>query len=429
MMTTLLHWLREHAITHIECLIPDLNAQARGKLVPVTHYPAEGELRFPQVSLIQSWMGDPQQQLVPDNDPDLRLQPDLATLSVKPGPGRRIAQLIHDCYSDSGQLLETAPRSVLKRVLARFEALGFTPVVAPEIEFYLLDAQGRPHESVGPAYAVDHSARYEPFFAALEQACHQQGIATDTLLHEVGNGQYELNLQHGPALALADQVFLLKRTLRQLASQHGLQACFMAKPFPGQPGSAMHIHQSLLDSQGNNAFSQADGSEHPRFHHYIGGLQRYLPQAMLLFAANPNAYRRLCAHSAAPINVEWGYDNRSCGLRVPVCQPQARRVENRLPGIDANPYLALAATLACGLLGMEQACEASRPRSDSAYQQAATLPDSQQTAMQAFARAPVLHDVLGPDFARTFLALKQVEQQHFQQQVTAWEWQYLAHQA
>ena len=428
-MTTLLHWLREHAITHIECLIPDLNAQARGKLVPVTHYPAEGELRFPQVSLIQSWMGDPQQQLVPDNDPDLRLLPDLATLSVKPGPGRRIAQLIHDCYSDSGQLLETAPRSVLKRVLARFEALGFTPVVAPEIEFYLLDAQGRQHESVGPAYAVDHSARYEPFFAALEQACHQQGIATDTLLHEVGNGQYELNLQHGPALALADQVFLLKRTLRQLASQHGLQACFMAKPFPGQPGSAMHIHQSLLDSQGNNAFSQADGSEHPRFHHYIGGLQRYLPQAMLLFAANPNAYRRLCAHSAAPINVEWGYDNRSCGLRVPVCQPQARRVENRLPGIDANPYLALAATLACGLLGMEQACEASRPRSDSAYQQAATLPDSQQTAMQAFAQAPALHDVLGPDFARTFLALKQVEQQHFQQQVTAWEWQYLAHQA
>ncbi len=428
-MTTLLHWLREHAITPIECLIPDLNAQARGKLVPVTHYPAEGELRFPQVSLIQSWMGDPQQQLVPDNDPDLRLLPDLATLSVKPGPGRRIAQLIHDCYSDSGQLLETAPRSVLKRVLARFEALGFTPVVAPEIEFYLLDAQGQQHEAIGPAYAVDHSARYEPFLAALEQACHLQGIATDTLLHEVGNGQYELNLQHGPALALADQVFLLKRTLRQLASQHGLQACFMAKPFPGQPGSAMHIHQSLLDSQGNNAFSQADGSEHPRFHHYIGGLQRYLPQAMLLFAANPNAYRRLCAHSAAPINVEWGYDNRSCGLRVPVCHPQARRVENRLPGIDANPYLALAATLACGLLGMEQGCEASPPRSDSAYQQAATLPDSQQTAMQAFAQAHALHDVLGPDFARTFLALKQVEQQHFQQQVTAWEWQYLAHQA
>lgn len=428
-MTTLLHWLREHAITHIECLIPDLNAQARGKLVPVTHYPAEGELRFPQVSLIQSWMGDPQQQLVPDNDPDLRLLPDLATLNVKPGPGRRIAQLIHDCYSDSGQLLETAPRSVLKRVLARFDALGFTPVVAPEIEFYLLDAQGQQHEAVGPAYAVDHSARHEPFFAALEQACHQQGIATDTLLHEVGNGQYELNLQHGPALALADQVFLLKRTLRQLASQHGLQACFMAKPFPGQPGSAMHIHQSLLDSQGNNAFSQADGSEHPRFHHYIGGLQRYLPQAMLLFAANPNAYRRLCAHSAAPINVEWGYDNRSCGLRVPVCHPQARRVENRLPGIDANPYLALAATLACGLLGMEQGCEASPPRSDSAYQQAATLPASQQTAMQAFAQAHALHDVLGPDFARTFLALKQVEQQHFQQQVTAWEWQYLAHQA
>ncbi|WP_206208584.1 glutamine synthetase family protein [Vogesella mureinivorans] len=428
-MTILLHWLREHAITHIECLIPDLNAQARGKLVPVTHYPAEGELRFPQVSLIQSWMGEPQQQLVPDTDPDLRLLPDLATRCIKPGTGRRIAQLIHDCHSEDGTLLQTAPRSVLKRVLARFEALGFTPVVAPEIEFYLLGAQGQQHEAVGPAYAVDHSARHEAFFAALEQACHQQGIATDTLLHEVGSGQYELNLQHGPALALADQVFLLKRTLRQLASAHGLQACFMAKPFPGQPGSAMHIHQSLLDSQGRNAFTQPDGSEHPRFHHYIGGLQRHLPQAMLLFAANPNAYRRLCAHSAAPINVEWGYDNRTCGLRVPVCHPQARRVENRLPGIDANPYLALAATLACGLLGMEQACEATQPRSDSAYQHAATLPGSQQEAMQAFTHAHDLHALLGPDFAKVFLALKQVEHQHFQQQVTAWEWQYLAPQA
>jgi len=428
-MNTLQDWLQQHAITHIECLFPDLNGQARGKLVPVSHYPANGELRFPQVSLIQSWMGEPQQQLVPDTDPDLVLLPDPEARSLKPGNGRRIAQLIHDCHDRLGEPIAFSPRHVLKRVLAAFAADGFTPIVAPEIEFYLLAADGSQQEPVSPAYSLDHAWQHEAFFAELEQHCHQQGIATDTLLHEVGNGQYELNLQHGPALQLADQVFLLKRTLRSLARRHGLQACFMAKPFAGHAGSAMHIHQSLLDSQGRNAFSAPDGSEHPRFRHYIGGLQHYLPQAMLLFAANPNAYRRLAPHTAAPINVEWGYDNRTCGLRVPESQPAARRVENRLPGIDANPYLALAATLACGLLGMRQHCQATPPRSDSAYGLSATLPDSQTQALTALQNAEALQALLGGAFCQVFTALKHVEQTHFQQQVTPWEWAYLAPQA
>ncbi|MFC3624567.1 glutamine synthetase family protein [Vogesella amnigena] len=422
-------WLHTHAITHIECLIPDLNGLPRGKLVPVSHYPTNSQLRFPQVSLIQSLMGEPQQQLVPDNDPDMVLQPDLGALSSKPGNGRRIAQLIHDCYYEDGSLVPYAPRSVLRQVLAQYQALGFTPVVAPEIEFYLLAADGRQAEAVGPAYSLDHSQRHEAFFAELEQHCHQQGIATDILLHEVGDSQYELNLQHGDALQLADQVFLLKRTLRALASQHGLTACFMAKPFASQPGSAMHVHQSLLDHSGHNAFSQADGSEHPRFGHFIAGLQRYLPAAMALMAPSPNAYRRLAANTAAPINVEWGYDNRSCGLRVPASSAQARRVENRLPGIDGNPYLVLAATLACGLLGLQQEARATPPLTGSAYGREATLPRDLPAALQALADCRELATVLDAKFIEKYLALKQIELQHFQQTVTHWEWQYLLPQA
>ncbi|SCK06535.1 glutamine synthetase family protein [Vogesella sp. LIG4] len=429
MKQTLQDWLHAHAITHIECLIPDLNGLPRGKLVPVSHYPATGQLRFPQVSLIQTLMGDPQQQLVPDNDPDMVLTPDLDTLCVKPGAGRRIAQLIHDCHFEDGRSVPAAPRGVLREVLAQYRALGLTPVVAPEIEFYLLDADGLQAEAVGPAYSLDHSQRHEAFFAELEQQCHQQGIATDILLHEVGNSQYELNLQHGDALRLADQVFLLKRTLRALAASHGLKACFMAKPFAGQPGSAMHIHQSLVDDNDRNTFSQADGDAHPRFAHFIAGLQRYLPAAMALMAPNPNAYRRLAANTAAPINVEWGYDNRSCGLRIPASSPQARRVENRLPGIDGNPYLALAATLGCGLLGLREALAPSEPLTGSAYGHAATLPRDLSAALQLLDRSEGLASVLGEAFTALFVALKQVELDHFQQQVTAWEQQYLLDQA
>jgi len=150
---------------------------------------------------------------------------------------------------------------------------------------------------------------------------------------------------------------------------------------------------------------------------------------MLLFAANPNAYRRLAPHTAAPINVEWGYDNRTCGLRVPESSPVARRVENRLPGIDANPYLALAATLACGLLGIREQREATPPCSNSAYAAAATLPDSQAKALAALQACDALQELLGTGFCQVFAELKQLEQAHFQQQVTPWEWAYLAPQA
>jgi glutamine synthetase len=154
----------------------------------------------------------------------------------------------------------------------------------------------------------------------------------ETLIHEVGACQMEINFAHGNALELADQVFLFKRAVRETAYRHNIFATFMAKPMEDEPGSAMHIHQSIVSAEsGENIFSAADGSATPLFFHHIAGMQKYLPMVMPMLAPYVNSYRRLSRHAAAPINVRWGYDNRTCGIRIPPSSPAARRLENRVP--------------------------------------------------------------------------------------------------
>ena len=193
------------------------------------------------------------------------------------------------------------------------------------------------------------------------QFCEDQDIEIDTLIHEDGAAQMEINLLHGNALDLADQAFLFKRTAREAALRHKMYATFMAKPHAKEPGSAMHIHQSIVDTKTRkNIFSNADGTPTPLFFSHIAGMQKYLPAAMALLAPNVNSYRRISRFQLAPINVQWGYDNRTAGLRVPSSDPEARRVENRLAGADANPYIAIATSLACGYLGMVEGLQPSR---------------------------------------------------------------------
>ncbi|MBT9552936.1 MAG: glutamine synthetase, partial [Hydrogenophaga sp.] len=237
--------------------------------------------------------------------------------------------------------------------------------------------------------------------------------------------QYEINLLHGDPVAVADQAFLFKTAAREIALQHGLNAVFMAKPIAGQAGSSMHLHQSVVDAQGRNVFSNADGSASEAFFHYIGGLQTYTPDLMLIYAPTVNSYRRYVAGSQAPTNVQWGYDNRTAGLRVPVGAPAARRVENRLAGADANPYLAMAATLAAGLAGMEDQRPPTAPVEGNGYHQARGLPrtfDAAHAQMAASAHAPRL---LGERFVRGYLAVKALEHDHYLNEISAWERRYL----
>ena len=253
-----------------------------------------------------------------------------------------------------------------------------------------------------------------------------QEIDIDTLTHESGAAQMEINFNHGDPLELADQAFLFKRTLRQAALKHGIYATFMAKPMEREPGSAMHIHQSVFDQHsGRNLFAAADDGFTELFLHHIAGLQKYLPAAMLLLAPNVNSYRRLRRHSDAPINLHWGWENRTVGLRVPDSTGAARRVENRVAGADANPYLAIAASLACGLLGMLDQLEPTKPIEGSAYRLAQTLPRHLSEALEQLRRAKPLRQIIGDELAEALIMVKEVEHEAYQRVISSWEREHL----
>jgi glutamine synthetase len=248
----------------------------------------------------------------------------------------------------------------------------------------------------------------------------------DTLIHEIGTAQMEINFLHGNPLELADQVFLFKRTVREAAFRHNMYATFMAKPMENEPGSAMHIHQSVVDKNtGRNVFSNDDGSPSDLFFHFIAGMQKYIPQTMPLFAPYVNSFRRLSRYTAAPTNVEWGYDNRTVGLRIPHSSPAARRIENRVPGVDVNPYIAIAATLACGYLGMTGKLKPSEPRQTDAYELPYQFPNSSEESLQQLAGCHEIAEVLGPRFVKMYVGMKEKEFSEYFRVISPWERKFL----
>ncbi|WP_372658094.1 glutamine synthetase family protein [Hydrogenophaga sp.] len=433
-------WLDEHRITEVECIIPDMSGHARGKIVPRHKYnPAVG-LRLPEAVLAMTVTGDyPREDYTSVADPDMLLLPDVNTLRPVPWAKEPTAQIIHDCHRFDGTPIELSPRNVLRRILKLYEAEGWKPVVAPEMEFFLVQVEpdediplkppvGRSKrtEAGMQSFSIDAIDEYGDIFDVMYDWCEAEGIQLDTLIHEMGTAQMEINLDHGDPLPLADQVFLFKRTIREVAIRHNMYATFMAKPMQGQPGSAMHIHQSVVrTSDGQNIFSQANGEASDAFFHYIGGLQTYLPAATALFAPYVNSYRRLSRFTSAPINLSWGYDNRTCGLRVPHSGPEARRVENRLAGVDVNPYLAIAASLACGYLGMKQGLKPAEPLTGSAYEQPHRLPRHLDEAVELLLACAPLTDLLGGHFTQTYGAIKDAEYREYFDVISPWERRYL----
>ncbi|MDP1659346.1 MAG: glutamine synthetase family protein, partial [Methylotenera sp.] len=233
------------------------------------------------------------------------------------------------------------------------------------------------------------------------------------------------NFTHGDPLELADRVFLFKRTVRETALRHGIFATFMAKPMEAEPGSAMHIHQSIIDADGNNIFSKPDGTASAEFFHYIAGLQKYVPQVMPMFAPYVNSYRRLAPFMSAPTNVRWGYDNRTCGIRVPNSDAISRRIENRVPGVDVNPYLAIAATLACGYQGIVEAQQPTAALSTSAWNMADDLPHHLEDAIERLRDCAPMHDLFGAKFVEAFCAVKELEYGTYNRVISSWEREHL----
>jgi glutamine synthetase len=332
-----------------------------------------------------------------------------------------------------------APRQVLQHVLELYAQRGWEPVVAPELEFYLvepnIDADYQLKPPIGrsgraepgrQSYSIAAVNEFDPLFDDVYAFCEAQDIEIDTLIHEDGPAQMEINLLHGDAQDLADQVFLFKRTAREAALRHKMYATFMAKPHAKEPGSAMHIHQSIVDKKTRkNIFSNADGTPSPLFFSHIAGLQRYLPDAMSLFAPNVNSYRRITRYQLAPINVQWGYDNRTAGLRVPMSNPEARRVENRLGGADANPYIAIATSLACGYLGMVEGLQPTEPISGSAHDMPYDLPRTLDQALARLRDCEPLVRLLGEPFIAAYSIVKQAEYEVFLQVISSWEREHL----
>jgi glutamine synthetase len=408
------HFIHTRQISEIECVVPDMTGMARGKILPKNLFLAEDNMKMSKAVLMITVNGEfaDYERFVGPHDPDMVCVPDAATIRLAPWAIEPVAVVIHDCMDFDGRPVGISPRAVLRKVLKLYENKGWKPVVAPEMEFYLIAQNNNPHEPLRPptgragrtevgrqSFSIDAVNDFDPFFQELSDFCEAAELGVETLIHEVGAGQMEINFSHGDALDLADRVFLFKRTVRETAYRHNIFATFMAKPMENEPGSAMHIHQSIVSRQsGHNIFSNEDGSASELFFSYIAGLQKYMPHAMPMFAPYVNSYRRLSRHTAAPINVRWGYDNRTCGIRVPNSDPSARRLENRVPGVDVNPYLAMAATLACGYLGMIEGLPASEPMTGSAYNLDYELPRSLEEAVQHMAACEELAEVLGPEF-------------------------------
>ncbi|OKL42342.1 glutamine synthetase family protein [Pseudovibrio exalbescens] len=436
-------WLRERNIQDIECIVPDIAGVARGKMMPTEKFFAGSTLTMPSSIFAQTISGDyPEDDHRFQHHPtdgDLAFFPDYRTLTIVPWESDPTAQIIHDTCTQDGSAYDVAPRNVLKNVMKLYSDEGWSAVVAPEVEFYLLKPNTDPDYPLEPpigrsgrpevgrqSYSISALNEFDELIDDIYDLSEAQGLEIDTLIHEEGAAQMEINLRHGDPLELADQVFLFKRTLREAALRHDMYATFMAKPMSSQPGSAMHIHQSIIDrATQRNIFSDDDGEMTDTFRHFVGGLQTYLPALTPIVAPYVNSYRRFVRNSTSPCNLFWGADNRTVGLRVPNSSPEARRIENRLPGSDANPYLAIAATMAAGYLGIKKQIEPDSPRDYSSSNQISSIPRSLLDAVAAFENNEDIISVFGEKFVSTYRAIKLEEHEIFMSVISPWEREYL----
>lgn len=430
--------LREQlsGVVEIECVTADLNGIPRGKVMTVEGFLSGRRLQLARGVMLQCVMGGyPAARFYGGDDGDLVLNAVPGQVHVLPWSKPSRALAICDADELAGQGSGLSTRNLLKRVVANYRVKGLEPVVATELEFFIFDRHGDPQQPFLPpvgvdgrresgfsAFSVTSGNGLRPFFEDVYRCMDAVGIPRDTFMHEMGTSQFEINLIHGEPLLIADQTFLFKHLLREVALQHDLLAVCMAKPLAHTAGSSMHIHQSVVDTQGRNIFTAENGEATPAFYQFIAGLQACLADFTLLFAPNINSFQRLCNPYASPNNACWSHDNRSAGLRIPASGPEARRVENRLPGADTNPYLALAASLAAGLHGLERQLQPSEPVSGEAEAPPELLlPDSLQEALRRLRGSRQAREVFGEEFIDGYLACKTLELSDFLGEITPWE--------
>jgi glutamine synthetase len=427
---------------HVELLFSDMNGVPRGKVIDGSSLKPGYRPHMGFSLLFQTINGeyaDILDRLNP-KDEDMQLEPDWSTYRATPWKEDDHSQVICRSLNKNGQPTTVDSRNVLLEILGQYALAGWFPIVAPEVEFYLVQPVQDPRnalvpatgqngrlESGGESFSIDALDKFEDFFATLRQTCAKANIQLEGLIHEMGPGQIELNVGHGDALDKADQLFLLKRAVKACALKCNMTATFMAKPIEAAAGSGLHIHTSMNDADGNNVFALQDGQAKAMLRYYIGGLQHYLPRAFALFSPSINSYKRFVPDLSAPVNLEWGYDNRTTGFRIPYDTDENGRVENRIAGADANPYLFTAATLACGLLGIREKLEPRAPVEGNAYylKLPAAFPRDLGAALVELQNCQPIIDLIGKDFIDSFVSIKQMEIDHFQAEISLWEQRYL----
>lgn len=436
------NWLDGRRVDDVECVMADIAGTSRGKAMPARKFARADAMYLPTSIFYQTITGEyVDLEDMPDQwtESDLVLIPDFSAATAVPWSADVTLQVIHDLHNQDGSPVSMAPRNVLKKVVAAYASHDWLPVVAPELEFYLTKPNIDPNLPVEPpigrtgrqgiarqAYSMSAVEEYGPVIDDIYEFAEAQGFEIDTIIQEGGAGQIEINLQHGDPVNLADQVFFYKRLIREAALKNGCFATFMAKPMEEQPGSAMHIHQSVIaSSTGKNIFNDAEDQPSELFYGFIGGQQKYTPDVLCILAPYVNSYRRFRRDDSAPINLEWGIDNRTTGIRVPLSSPAGRRVENRVVGMDCNPYLAIAASLACGLLGMLNGIKPRDCITSDAYSLPHDLPRDLSRALELFSANTRLEDLLGRDFCTLYRSVKHQESDAFLQVISPWEREHL----
>jgi glutamine synthetase len=435
------NFLRRHPDTEtVEVVLTDLNGIYRGKWLPAEGIGKvlDGKFKMPLTSVAcDIWGRDVPALCRETGDGD-----GICTAiedSIRPLPWlqRPTAQVFLQLNTEDGTPWAFDPRVVLGRVAARCRERGLTPVCAPELEFYLFaaerDREGCPvvpasrvngrNAIGGQLYSTDVMRENGELLHEIRECCEAMELPLDGLLKELAPGQYEINLHHvDDPLAAADNAQLLKQTIKNVALKHGLLASFMAKPFGEREGNGFHTHVSLLDRKGRNVFDDGTETGSGTLRHAIAGLAGVMADSMLLFAPHRNSYRRLQCGVHGPLVPNWGYENRYVAMRIPNGEPAARRIEHRIAGADANPYLSLAVILAGILQGIESGSEPEPPTEAEPGKPAATLPASWEAALAEFERSAFIRDALGADFQRAMVAIKRVEQEQFQARVSPLEY-------
>ncbi|MEC7257404.1 MAG: glutamine synthetase family protein [Pseudomonadota bacterium] len=434
-------YLENRRLDEVECIVSDLPGIARGKAVPASKFARQSYFHLPDSIFFQTITGDWGEAAGEDGfiERDMILKPDMSTATAAPWTGDWTLQVIHDAYDRDGDPIPCSPRNVLKRVVQLYKDQGWKPVVAPEMEFFLVARNLDPAKEIEPmmgrsgrpaaarqAYSMTAVDEFGPVIDDIYDFAEAQGFEIDGITQEGGAGQLEINLRHGDPVKLADEVFYFKRLIREAALRHNCFATFMAKPIADEPGSAMHIHHSIIDMEtGRNLFSGPQGGDTDAFFNFIGGLQAHLPSAIAVLAPYVNSYRRYVKDHAAPINLAWGRDNRTTGIRIPLSSPDSRRIENRLAGMDCNPYLGIAASLACGYLGLMNDLRPEKQFRGDAYDGDEDIPRVLGQALDLFDEAVDLHSVLGEEFARVYSIVKRTEYEEFLQVISPWEREHL----